>query len=547
MYLEIPFAESFEGVKLQNTIFFESFPEQTNLVVARFGAHDAAQAADPAEVRVHALAVARERALEEVRELGLTGRNLPTLRIYTSEHAHSSVEKAAIALGIGEKNVCRVVTDSEFRLDPDALRRMINDDRARNFLPIAVVATVGTTSTASVDPVAAISQIARAEKLWLHIDAAYGGGLALLPEAGWVTENWSSADSLVINPHKMLFVPFDFSALYLRDIGQLRDLFSLVPEYLRGDTENSVTNYMDYGVQLGRRFRALKAWLVFRQFGRAGLAEAIRAHIGSIFQAFIDGDEQKIFATHSEDWRGLLEGTRTPIRGIDEYMRANGIDWPKPANAPKSHPYYPAGTTHKIGDFDVHFYSPELAVASFFGEFQRNAITLRRFRIMDVYAKRNGSWIQVASHTVVDPEWRAEQMSKPMPIAPETRPYLEQYPLANGPNLGGGLAALDARLGADRGLPAPLRSIADFSATCGTQVSNGRRRAAHQSTNAATLGAATGRAGPPPRHRATPATSRGRVPLRAERGQARCRSLPATVMAASRVARRRWLLQPLGR
>lgn len=154
---------------------------------------------------------------------------------------------------------------------------------------------------------------------------------------------------------------------------------------------------------------------------RAADAAAIRAHIESIFQAFIDGDEQKIFATHSEDWRGLLEGYRTPIKGIDEYMRANGIDWPKPANAPKSHPYYPAGTTYKIGDFDVHFYSPELAVASFLGEFQRNSITLRRFRIMDVYAKRNGSWIQVASHTVIDPEWRAEQMSKPMTIGPEMR------------------------------------------------------------------------------------------------------------------------------
>lgn len=154
---------------------------------------------------------------------------------------------------------------------------------------------------------------------------------------------------------------------------------------------------------------------------RAADAAAIRAHIESIFQAFIDGDEQKIFATHSADWRGFLEGSRTPIKGIDDYMRANGIDWPKPANAPKSQPYYPAGTTYKIGDFDVQFYSPELAVASLFGEFQRNSITLRRFRIMDVYAKRNGGWIQVASHTVVDPEWRAEQMSKPMALGPEIR------------------------------------------------------------------------------------------------------------------------------
>src|SRR5215203_2018252 len=121
---------------------------------------------------------------------------------------------------------------------------------------------------------------------------------------------------------------------------------------------------------------------------RAADAAAIRAHIESIFQAFIDGDQDKIFATHSEDWRGLLEGWSTPIKGIDEYMRVNGIEWPRPANAPEMSRYYPPGTTYKIGDFDVHFYSPELAVVNFNGEFQRKdgdtAVTLRRFRIMDV-------------------------------------------------------------------------------------------------------------------------------------------------------------------
>jgi ketosteroid isomerase-like protein len=151
-------------------------------------------------------------------------------------------------------------------------------------------------------------------------------------------------------------------------------------------------------------------------------AAAIRAHIGSIFQAFIDGDEQKIFDTHSEDWRGMLDGYPTPIKGIDEYMRANGIDWPKPANAPKSRPYYAAGTTYKMDHFDVHFYNPELAVVNFIGEFQsKDGVTLRRFRIMDIYAKRKGNWIQVASHTVVDPGWRAEQMSQPRTITPEMR------------------------------------------------------------------------------------------------------------------------------
>jgi hypothetical protein len=157
------------------------------------------------------------------------------------------------------------------------------------------------------------------------------------------------------------------------------------------------------------------------QTNRAADAAAIRAHIESIFQAFIDGDIEKIFATHSEDWRGLLEGTSAPIKGIDEYMRANGIDWPRSKDAPKTQRYLPEGTTYKIGDFDVHFYNPELAVVNFLGEFQKDSVTLRRFRIMDVYARRKGSWIQVASHTVVDPEWRAQQMAKPMNISPDYR------------------------------------------------------------------------------------------------------------------------------
>jgi hypothetical protein len=159
----------------------------------------------------------------------------------------------------------------------------------------------------------------------------------------------------------------------------------------------------------------------FSQTERPADTAAIRAHIESIFQAFIDGDEQKIFATHSEDWRGLLEGYPTPIKGINEYKQANGIDWPKPPNAPKSRPYFSSGTTYKMSNFDVHFYSPELAVANFIGEFLKDGKTLRRLRIMDVYAKRGGNWIQVASHTAVDPEWRNEQISKPLPITPQIR------------------------------------------------------------------------------------------------------------------------------
>ncbi|MBD0371019.1 MAG: nuclear transport factor 2 family protein [Pyrinomonadaceae bacterium] len=147
---------------------------------------------------------------------------------------------------------------------------------------------------------------------------------------------------------------------------------------------------------------------------------AIRAHIESIFQAFIDWDADKVYATHSSDWRGFLANSRAPIRGIDEYMRANGFDWPKDKG---SKPSPDPSRGYRLGDFDVIFYSPDLAVASFFGEFYKKAdsTTLTRFRIMDVYAKRQGSWIQVASHTVVDPIWRLEQMSKPLIVSPQVR------------------------------------------------------------------------------------------------------------------------------
>ena len=229
---------------------------------------------------MHALAAAREQAAPNTRQLGLSGWGLPAFRIYTSDQAHSSVEKGAIAIGIGEDNVQRVPTDAEFRMNVSALREMVGSDIRSNFKPLAVVATVGTTSTASVDPIVEIAQACREYKMWLHIDGAYGAGLALLPECDWVTASWNEADSIVVNPHKMLFVPFDFSALYVRDLGRLRRLFTLAPEHLHlRDPIGGEINYMDYGVQLGRRFRALKAWMVFRAFGREGLAARIRDHL----------------------------------------------------------------------------------------------------------------------------------------------------------------------------------------------------------------------------------------------------------------------------
>lgn len=236
---------------------------------------------DTASVAVmHALAVAREEAAPFVRELGLAGRSeLPRFRVYASDQAHSSAEKAAIVLGLGQQNVQRVPSDAAFRMDVASLRAMIERDVREKFRPLAAIATVGTTSTASVDPVVEVAKICRHHKMWLHIDGAYGAGFALLPEQKWVTAGWTEADSLVVNPHKMLFVPLDFSVLYVRGLERLRRVFALVPEYLRGDTVEAEKNYMDYGIQLGRRFRALKAWMVFRAFGRAGMCNRIREHL----------------------------------------------------------------------------------------------------------------------------------------------------------------------------------------------------------------------------------------------------------------------------
>jgi len=228
---------------------------------------------------MHALAVAREEAAPCTRKEGLTGRNLPRFRVYTSDQAHSSVEKAVIALGLGEENVRRIPSDDEFRMNVSELRRMIAQDRAEGFHPLACVATVGTTFAASADPVNDIASVCRTEKVWLHIDGAYGAGLALLPEHSWITQGWNDADSVIINPHKMLFVPFDFNVLYVRNLERLRRVFTLVPEYLEGDTLPAEKNYMDYSVPLGRKFRALKAWMVFRTFGRLGIERRIREHL----------------------------------------------------------------------------------------------------------------------------------------------------------------------------------------------------------------------------------------------------------------------------
>jgi aromatic-L-amino-acid/L-tryptophan decarboxylase len=250
---------------------------------------------DTASVAVmHALAAARERCGVDARSGGLAGRSdVPVLRVYASDQAHSSVEKAAIVLGIGERNVVRVGTDDSFRLDVAQLKRAIGADLASGMRPMAVVATIGTTSTGSVDPIRAIAEVCAKYEAWLHIDAAYGGALAAIPEGRWVMDGVEAADSVVINPHKWLFVPLDFSVLYTRWPEMLRSVFSLVPEYLEGDASTGpYPDYMDYGIQLGRRFRALKAWMVFRAFGRSGIIARIREHcrLAALLASWVESD-----------------------------------------------------------------------------------------------------------------------------------------------------------------------------------------------------------------------------------------------------------------
>ncbi|HZV53207.1 MAG TPA: pyridoxal-dependent decarboxylase [Candidatus Dormibacteraeota bacterium] len=226
---------------------------------------------------LYALAAAREALDLDVRRRGLAG--LPALVLYASEEAHSSVEKAGIVLGVGQEGVVRVSTDAELRMDVGALERAIATDRAAGRRPFAVVATVGTTSTTSIDPVPAIAELCERERLWLHVDAAYGGAAAVLPELRWVLEGCERADSLVINPHKWLFTPMDCSVLYCRREEVLRRAFSLVPDYLATTEGDEARNLMDYGVALGRRFRGLKLWFVLRAFGLQGLREVIAAHV----------------------------------------------------------------------------------------------------------------------------------------------------------------------------------------------------------------------------------------------------------------------------
>ncbi|MDQ6872055.1 MAG: pyridoxal-dependent decarboxylase [Gemmatimonadota bacterium] len=230
---------------------------------------------------LYALAAARELYPElRIREAGMSGRtDMPKVMVYCSEEAHSSVDKAVMTLGFGLSALRKIPTDDQMRMNAKVLESAVADDRRAGSIPLAVVATVGTTSTTAIDPVPAIATICEREKMWLHVDASYGGTAAILPEMRYVLEGCDGANSLVVNPHKWLFTPMDCSVLYVSRPDLLKRAFQHVPEFLVVSEGEDVVNLMDYGISLGRRFRALKLWFVIRNFGVEGLQSLIREHI----------------------------------------------------------------------------------------------------------------------------------------------------------------------------------------------------------------------------------------------------------------------------
>ena len=238
---------------------------------------------------LHAIAMAREKLNLGIREKGMSGRmDLPLLRVYCSDQTHSSIDKAVILLGLGQRSLVKIPSNERFEMDVEKLREAIAEDKSRGYLPFCVIPTIGTTSSSSIDDVNSIADICERNNLWLHVDTAYAGSAAIVPEFAAYFRGMNRADSIVTNPHKWLFTPFDLSVLYVKDLDLLKQTFSLVAEYLK--VAETVTNQMDYGIQLGRRFRSLKLWFVMRYFGQEGLINRLREHcrLARLFANWVD-------------------------------------------------------------------------------------------------------------------------------------------------------------------------------------------------------------------------------------------------------------------
>lgn len=222
------------------------------------------------------------------------GSTLPRLTAYTSGEANSSVPKGARLAGFRPEHIRFVETDQRAALSVEALTRLVARDRAAGLIPACVVATVGTTGSTAIDPLPAIAALCRREGIWLHVDAAFAGSAAILPELRWILDGAEHADSLVFNPHKWMLVNFDCSAYFVRDRDALLRSFGASAEILKAAEDDRVVNYRDWGIQLGRRFRALKLWFVIRSYGVEGLRALLREHIrlGQLFAEWVDADPQ---------------------------------------------------------------------------------------------------------------------------------------------------------------------------------------------------------------------------------------------------------------
>lgn len=237
-----------------------------------------------------ALLTARERATDfQSNETGVPG----NLRVYCSTQTHSSIEKDVKIAGIGRRNLIKIPVDDQLRMLPQALEAQIVADKAAGFLPCCVISAVGTTGTVAVDPIREISECCARHGVWHHIDAAYAGSALLLPEYQWMIDGIAQADSFVFNPHKWLFTNFDCTAYYVKEVDLLLRTFDILPEYLKTSTRGQVKDYRDWGVPLGRRFRALKLWFVLRSYGLAGLQAKLREHIrlNELFAQWVDEAE----------------------------------------------------------------------------------------------------------------------------------------------------------------------------------------------------------------------------------------------------------------
>ncbi|MBC7797757.1 MAG: aminotransferase class I/II-fold pyridoxal phosphate-dependent enzyme [Pyrinomonadaceae bacterium] len=267
----------------------------------------------------HAIAAAREGVNMRIRENGLF--DAPKLRVYCSNQTHSSIEKAVIALGLGQNALVKIETNDAFQIDVEKLREAIETDKANGFLPFCVIANVGSTSTTSVDDVAAIVEVCEKYVMWLHVDAAYAGSAAIVPELNWCLNGCERADSVVTNPHKWLFTPFDCSVLYCRHTDLLKQAFALVPEYLKTNEGAETTNLMDYGLQLGRRFRSLKLWFVLRYFGQNGLIERIREHcrLAKLFASWVDNSHDFELLAPVNFALVCFRATPANVDDLDEY------------------------------------------------------------------------------------------------------------------------------------------------------------------------------------------------------------------------------------